>query len=164
MILETRPHPEIFPITALRTPSSLPLRALDVQTRFHSSQPLCTPPSSKVTKKRREAHHEPDSYIRATCSTYCSTDENLGLSSEAHPPRTTLYPPPKEKAAQPRNPTAVKAHMRPCCEARGIDAVEGGAQVRTRGVDTFRQAEDGHRETVGRVRCVLCICSRGARD
>ena len=36
--------------------------------------------------------------------------------------------------------------------------------MRTRGVDTFRRAEDGPRETVGRVRCVLCICSGGARD
>lgn len=43
-------------------------------------------------------------------------------------------------------------------------AVEGGAQVRARGVKTFRRAEDGPRETVGRVRCLLCVCSGGARD
>ena len=42
--------------------------------------------------------------------------------------------------------------------------MERGAQVRARGVKTFRQAEDELRETVGRVRCVLCLCSRGARD
>ena len=38
-------------------------------------------------------------------------------------------------------------------------AVEGGAQVRARGVETFRRAEDESRGTVGRVRCVLCLCS-----
>ena len=29
---------------------------------------------------------------------------------------------------------------------------------------TFRRAEDESRGTVGKVRCVLCLCSRGARD
>ena len=38
-----------------------------------------------------------------------------------------------------------------------LGAVEGGAQVRSRGVWTFRRAEDGSRGTVGKVRCVLCI-------
>ena len=36
--------------------------------------------------------------------------------------------------------------------------------MRARGVETFRRAEDEFRETVGRVRCVLCLCSTGARD
>ena len=42
--------------------------------------------------------------------------------------------------------------------------MEGGAQVRARGVETFRRAEDGSRGTVGKVRCVLFLCSGGARD
>ena len=36
--------------------------------------------------------------------------------------------------------------------------------MRARGVETFRRAEDESRGTVGKVRCVLCLCSRGARD
>ncbi len=43
-------------------------------------------------------------------------------------------------------------------------AVEGGAQVRTRGVKTFRRAEDESRGTVEKVRCVLCLCSGRTRD
>lgn len=69
-ILKARPHPEIFPITALRIPPLLPSRALDVQARFHSSPPRSTPPSGKVSKKHRKASHEPDSYIRETCNIY----------------------------------------------------------------------------------------------
>ena len=42
--------------------------------------------------------------------------------------------------------------------------MEGGTQVRARGVKTFRRAEDDSRGTVGRVRCVLCVCYRRARD
>ena len=45
-----------------------------------------------------------------------------------------------------------------------LGAVDGDAQVRAGGVDTFRRAEDESRGTVGRVRCALCPCSGGARD
>ena len=36
--------------------------------------------------------------------------------------------------------------------------------MRARGVETFRRAEDESRGTVGKVRCVLCLCSKRARD
>lgn len=102
-----------------------PLTALTSSGRLSSlslpSTPL-TPPESRDIERHQIANHEPDSCIRET-----ETDENLGLSSEPHPPQH--YPlHSKERSAAPTVTSRGNAHVRPCCEVRGLVGCEiGGA-------------------------------------
>lgn len=126
-ILKARPHPEIFPITALRIPLYCPHGLWTSKPAFTPLRPGPLHPQAKYQRSIEKLVTNPTAIFAKLAIFICSTDENLGLSSETHPPRTTLYPPPREKAAHSCNPTAIKAHVRPCCEARGFG---GGGRTR----------------------------------
>lgn len=106
---------------------------------------------SQVQGHIEEANQRPDSFDRET-----RTNEYLGLSSETHPPRTTLYS--LSTAAHYAHDTV--SYVRPCYEAQEVAVVHNVAGVYEGRLNIpCARLEDEPRGTVGRVHCLWCVYS-----